>query len=111
MESFFASIPTTPQGWFITFILLIIACFYLFSRVRRQDMELLRKANTDLRLSINDGEKKIEVMQSEVKILTEKVIGLEKENRTISDLVVTALKQYFFENPTIASDMKKSIIR
>lgn len=84
---------------------------YLMSRLRKSDMELLRANNDDLRKSLDDNTKKVTFMQTEIKTLNDKVNALEKQNKTLEDLVVVALKQYFFENPTVAEGVGKSVAK
>lgn len=109
MDQFFSNIPTTPWGWAVSLIFTALLIFYLFNKVRENDMKILRDANTDLRDSIEDAEKKIVGLNTQVAILNEKVAILEKKNKTLEDLVITALKQYFFENPKVASTLHKAI--
>ncbi len=73
-------------------------------------MKILRDANQDLRERLDDKGKEIKELQDNFKILEAKVDVLEKRNRTLEDLMVTALKQYFYEHPDIAKTMQKAII-
>ncbi len=72
-------------------------------------MKVLRDANTDLRGSLEDASKKILGLEQAVHILEEKVDNLEKRNKNLEDLVIVALKQYFLENPTIASAIETTL--
>lgn len=110
MENFLNAIPTTFAGWIGSMVFIVLATFYLISRIRKNDMQLLRDANRDLRASLEDNKTKISQMHNEVKTLGEKVSDLEKKNKTLQDLVITALKQYFFENPIVAKNIKNKII-
>lgn len=69
-------------------------------------MTILRNANKDLRDTLEDNNGRIMILENEVKTLNVKVESLEKRNKTLEDLVITALKQYFFENPKVASQLK-----
>lgn len=91
-------------------VIVITAILYLFSRIRQNDMKILRESNKDLREAIDDKGSKITGLEHAVNTLEYKVGDLEKRNRTLEDLVVTALKQYFFENPTVANKLEKKII-
>lgn len=104
MENFITQLPTTPIGW-IAFIFVIAgAVIYFFSRIRKSDMELLRQTN-------EDQGKRIDFLEEEVKRLNVKVGDLEHANKTLEDLVVVALKQFFFENPEMAKNLKNKILK
>lgn len=110
MEQFVTGIPTTLIGWMGTISIVILGGIYLVSRIRKNDMEVLRSANIDLRASLDDNSRELVQMRSEINTLMIKVSDLEKKNKTLEDLVVVALKQFFFENPTVAKDLHKKII-
>jgi uncharacterized protein YlxW (UPF0749 family) len=93
----------------IAFGVILAGIIYFFSTVRKQDLEVLRSSNIDLRASIKDSQSKMETMQVEINTLKSQVETLEKKNKTIEDLVLTALKQYFFENPKVAQTLKDLI--
>lgn len=107
---FITETPTTIFGWVGLIFMVITGGLYLVSRVRKNDMEVLRSANTDLRASLDDNIREIAEMRGEINTLISKVSDLEKRNKTLEDLVVVALKQYFFENPTLAKDIQKSVV-
>lgn len=111
MEQFLSQIPTTFIGWITTVLIAMGSVSYIFSQVRQRDMQVLRESNQDLRSSIEDKGREINMMHAQITTLNEKVALLEKANRTLEDLVVTALKQYFFENPTVAGQLKKSVVK
>lgn len=110
MEQFITGVPTTLIGWVGTIFVVILACIYLMSRIRKNDMEVLRNANVDLRASLDDNTKELNQMRGEMNILNTKVADLERRNKTLEDLVVVALKQFLFENPTLAKDLQKGVI-
>lgn len=109
MEQFLTALPTTIIGWISTIIVVVGAVLYLISRVRRNDMKVLREANDDLRKRDEDRTKEMQEMHIEIATLIAKVDVLEKRNKTLEDLVVVALKQYFFENPSMAGQIEKAI--
>lgn len=103
MEQFITTLPTTLLGWITLFITVSGSIIFLMSKVRKTDLELLRGANTDLRNSLDDLRKEVDQLKTQVK-------GLENRNKTLEDLAITALKQYFFENPVVAKQMKEVLI-
>lgn len=105
----FLQIPTNLTGFFIMVFVCLAAGVYIFSNVRKNDMSVLRDANKDLRATLTDNNTRIITLESETKLLITKVTTLEQHNKTLEDLVVTALKQYFFENPKVASNIKDVI--
>ena len=109
MDAFFKNLPNNPISWVVAIGAVIIAIIYTFSQVRKSDMDVLRNANNDLRNTLTDNEKRISSLETEIKSLMVKVEVLEKRNKTLEDLVITALKQYFFENPKVAGNLKDII--
>jgi hypothetical protein len=85
------------------------AAAYLFSMVRRADMKILRDTNEDALKRIKQLEDSGTQQDAEIINLKGKVEMLEKQNKTLEDLVIVALKQYFFENPTTAKRLKDII--
>lgn len=104
MDTFFTSIPTTPLGWIMLITVIIVAILYLTSRIRANDMQVLRDNNKD------QGDR-ITLLEAAVTRLEGQIIDLQHQNKTLNDLVVVALKQYFFENPTVAGEMQKKIMK
>jgi hypothetical protein len=102
METFISQIPTTPIGWLTLFLVSISASVYLGSRIRKNDMEILRSTN-------KDQYDRIILLETSVERLSKCVIELQSKNKTLEDLVVVALKEYYFEHPTIAVDIKGAI--
>ena len=111
MEQFILSSPTTLIGWIGTVFIVILGSIYLMSRVRKNDMEVLRNANVDLRASLDDNAKELSQMRTEIDILMTKVSDLERQNKTFEDLIVVALKQFYFEHPEVANDLKGKLIK
>lgn len=103
MDSFFTSIPTTPIGWIALAVVSTLAVVYLLSKTRESDMKILRNTNKD------QGDR-ITLLEAAVKRLENQVIDLQHQNKTLNDLVVVALKQYFFENPKLAESIKDKVI-
>lgn len=93
-------------GIIISLSIIVVAIAFIFSKIRENDMTILRNANKDLRDTLEDNNGRIMILENEVKTLNVKVESLEKRNKTLEDLVITALKQYFFENPKVASQLK-----
>lgn len=104
MEGFITSVPQTPIGWITILLIVIGSLSVFFSKKRQEDMLTLRNFNADL-LS------KIEYMQKDLDTLKGQVDTLEKQNKTLEDLVIISLKQYFFENPMVAKDLKEKILK
>lgn len=111
MEQFLMSLPNTFIGWIST-IFLIIGSFSFYWRYRRnEDLKLLRDTNKDqgdrievLETKSRDQDNNIVLLQAQVKLL-------ETQNKTLEDLMVIALKQYFFEHPDVASRMQEKILK
>lgn len=108
MEQFLTDIPSTPMGWIAVIALIISAGLY----IRRTDIKSIKerlgeseKANDELRKRLDDKDEENRGMRIELETVKTKMDVLDKQHRTIQDLVVTALKQYFFENPTVANNM------
>lgn len=104
MKNFLNSIPTTFIGWATSLVILCGAIFFIFSRKRQSDMEILRATNKD------QGDR-ITVLESAVTRLEGQIQDLQHQNKTLNDLVIVALKQYFFENPKVAESMKDTILK
>jgi cell division protein FtsB len=85
-----------------------LAVFYVFSSVRKQDMEVLRTTNDDLRKNIDDKGREIRDMKVEMQNLRDRVDILEKSNKTLEDIFRAALAEYFQKHPEIASRAKGS---
>lgn len=100
----------TLPGFLISIAVVAVGITYIFSQIRSNDMKILRDSNEDLRKSLADNDAKTLKLETQVKELTSKVDILEKRNRTLEDLVVTALKQFFFENPKMAKDIATGAI-
>ena len=109
MEQSLLAVPQTLVGWIATLLFTGASMAYIFSRIRRNDMQILRDANADLRIFHEDNVKALTKMKEEIKILSIKVDILENKNRTLEDLVVVALKQFFFEHPDVANTVKKEL--
>jgi uncharacterized protein YlxW (UPF0749 family) len=109
MENFITHIPTQPVEWMILAATGIVAALWLFNRIRRQDMDVLRISNNDLRVALEDNAKKIENLTNTVTDLQNKVIALESKNQTLQDLVIVALEEYFNNNPEVAKTIQKKL--
>lgn len=77
---------------------------FLISKYREKDMATLRATNKD------QGDR-IKLLEDAVSRLEGQVESLEKTNKTLDDLVMTALKQYFFEHPDLARSMQEKVLR
>jgi len=102
MEGFINQIPTTPIGWLALFVVAVSASVYLASKVRANDMKILRDTN-------KDQYDRIILLESKVKQLESCVVALQNKNKTLEDLVVVALKEYYFEHPTVAVEIKDAV--
>lgn len=96
-------IPQTPIGWIALSVLIVVTIFFGVSKVRANDMQILRDTNRD------QGDR-ITLLETAVNRLEDQLKVLQHQNKTLEDLVVVALKQFFFENPTVAHDMKKKVL-
>lgn len=91
------------------FVAVFVGTLYLGSRVRKQDMQLLRESNQDLRDAMDDNNRKIGDLTSKVELLSKQVVQLQSEKSELTDLVIRALTQYFNDNPTIAQVVKAKL--
>lgn len=103
MEQFLSGIPTTFTGWLASLIVVVGGIFLFWGKKRSGDLETLRATNRDQGDRINLLEEAVERLQVEVK-------ELKHQNKTLEDLVVVALKQFFFENPKLAKDINEKLI-
>lgn len=102
MDTIFTSLPHTPIGWFALFLVGALGGISLLSRVRANDLKILRQTNQDQGARIELLEKAVKDLQAHIKVL-------EHQNQTLDDLIVVALKHYFLENPSVASGLKTKI--
>ena len=102
MENFIFELPKTGIGWLSLSFIAISASVYLGSRIRKNDMEILRSTN-------KDQYDRIILLEEKVDKLTKCVTTLQNKNKTLEDLVVVALKEYYFEHPTVAVDIKDAV--
>lgn len=65
-------------------------------------MEILRSTN-------KDQYDRIILLETSVERLSKCVTELQSKNKTLEDLVVVALKEYYFEHPTIAVEIKDAV--
>lgn len=100
----FAQISKGLPSWIPVSIIAISGLIYLVSKVRANDMKILRETNRD------QGDR-ISLLEKSVKRLEDQIIDLQHKNQTLNDLVVVALKQYFFENPKVADSMKQVLLK
>jgi len=80
---------------------------FVFSQIRRNDLQTLRIANTDLRDSIQDKSKRIDELSIKLDILSKKVTLLENQNTDLQAIVKEALITYFIRYPQVATDLNK----
>lgn len=106
MENLLLEIPTTPLGFFAMLLGIIAGVVWLASRVRREDLKLLRESNDDLRKAHEDNEKQILVLKEEVGYLKMEVQKLKSEKKNLETLVIEALELYFQRNPKEALKLK-----
>lgn len=100
-------LPTNLYGWLA--IVAVIISSILF--IKHNDIKAIRENASDLRSILEDKDKEINLMKIQLQELIGKVEVLEKRNRTLEDLVVTALKQYFFENPKVAGTLQDKVMK
>lgn len=100
-------LPNSIYGWLA--IIAVIISSILF--IKRNDIKAIRENASDLRSILEDKDKEINLMKIQLQELIGKVEVLEKRNRTLEDLVVTALKQYFFENPKVAGTLQDKVMK
>jgi len=109
MNEIVTILPSTLVGWIATVLATVASVAFIFSKVRERDMSMLRQSNDDLRAAHDDNTRVINEMNVKITTLERKVVDLEKHNQTLEDLVVTALKQFFSENPKLAKEIKDKI--
>ena len=109
MENFLLNIPSSPIGWIGLFFTGAASAALFLNRVRTYDLKILRESNQDLRTAHDDNSSKIATLEKTVDDLYKKVKVLEETNKTLEDLVILALKQYFTNNPGMAKDLKKIV--
>lgn len=95
-------LPNSIYGWFAIGAFIISAILF----IRRSDIKAIKENADELRKILLDKEKEMIGMHNEIELLKGKVDFLEKTNKTLEDLVVVALKQYFLENPNLAKQFK-----
>lgn len=107
----------TFYNWVQTAIMIIgflglvgVSLFFIFSRIRKEDLETLRTANKDLRDSIEDKAQKIAELQERVAALTSRVTEVESRNNNLTELVKEALIAYFRENPDAAQRVSVKVV-
>lgn len=103
MDEIIKSLPNSLLGWFSFVLVGFLGVVSFLSRVRANDLKILRQTNID------QGAR-IKLLEDAVARLQEHVKTLEQQNKTLDDLVVIALKHYFLENPEVASSLKTKII-
>lgn len=93
---------------------IIVGIVYIFSSIRKQDIQVLRNSNEDLRSSIDDKTTEIQtlqthlsIMEAQVGVLQQKVFSLEKQNGDLQTLVKEALLSYFQNNPKVAETLNE----
>ena len=106
MEQFLLSLPNSLLGWVATGFLVLGGLILFFNKTRREDSEVLRTSNDDLRKRMDDQDKTMDSLKVEVAKLTRRVEELMTENKSFEDLIVLALDHYFQSNPAIAIEMK-----
>lgn len=109
MSEIISVLPTTLLGWIATVLTTGASVIIIFSRIRNSDMQILRQSNEDLRLAHDDNTQKINELQKTVKELCDKVKVLETTNKTLEDLVKSALEHFFKENPKMAFEIAKVV--
>ncbi len=102
MEQLISQAPNTPLGFLALFASIILLCLYAFNKIRENDLKVLREANNDLRSSIEDKGKKIEDLTAKVHELETELIAVKTHSKSLEDLVILALKDYFTQNPQAA---------
>lgn len=114
MEQFIT--PDIATGWVASLIVVAGGVSYLFKNIRSRDLQELRDFNKDLlqkteflKKEQEDQQTLLKEQQKKIEGLTAEVIALKKHNKTLEDLVVTALTRYFNENPQMAKDMKSIV--
>jgi hypothetical protein len=99
MEQFITTIPHSIPGAVVG----AATIFTAFAFIRRNDLKLLRETNDDLRQAHGDNQEKIALMAEQIKVLQIELAVLKKSNKTLGDLVQSALVEYFKKNPKAVS--------
>ena len=105
MDVAFIQLPTSIYGWIAVAAAILGGIVF----IRQQAIRSVYDANKELRAIVEDQKKEMEVMKAKVLDLQEQVKTLQRQNKTLEDLVITALKQFFFENPKMATAMEDMI--
>lgn len=112
-------LPTNLYGWIAIISAVIAAGVW----IRQQKIKSIIQANDELRKrlddkddeivdlnkKINNQQVKMDTQQETIKGMQDEIKGLQRANKTLEDLVVTALKQFFFENPKVASSLEDMV--
>lgn len=109
MEQFLTNLPNTPLGWIALFFTGVVSALVFINTVRRNDLTTLRDSNKDLRDALADNEKKLNTLEERVNLLRAELKVLEGKNKTLQELVATALKEYFVDNPKIAIELNQKL--
>jgi predicted nuclease with TOPRIM domain len=109
IEDFLVHLPSTPIGWLSLFFAGVVASLLLMNRVRSNDLTVLRTSNQDLRDALEDNIKKTTEMEVRIEELDKRIKELQGQNKTLQDIVTSALKQYFIENPGEARKLNKQL--
>lgn len=109
MNEIISILPSTLLGWIATVLTTAASVAYIYSKARKNDMDVLRQSNDDLRAAHDDNTNKINELQIQVNKLSEKIKVLETTNKTLEDLVKSALSDFFTKNPKLAFEVAKKI--
>ena len=117
MDLLFA--PTTLTPLLTTILVgavIIVGIVYVFSSIRKQDLEVLRGSNEDLRAAIADKTNELTIVKTQMAsvetmmaTLQQRVLTLEKQNGDLQSLVKEALINYFQTNPNIAKQLQSTV--
>lgn len=105
MDTLIFQLPNSIYGWIAVAAAILGGIVF----IRQQGLKSVYEANKELRQIVEDRAKEIETMKVAIKDLQDQVAVLQKANKTFEDLIITALKQYFFENPTQAKLMEEMV--
>ena len=89
--------------------LIATSIIVIFSKVKENDIQILRASNIDLRAAINDKSTKIDQLEQEIKELSRRLTVIEAKNSDLANLVKDALVIYFQNNPEAAEKIENNL--
>lgn len=112
-------LPTTIYGWIAIAATIVAAAVW----IRQQKIKSIIEANDELRKrlddkdneivdlnkKIDDQNKTIDDQNKTIAGMQEEIKAVQRSSKTMQDLVVSALKQFFLEHPEVAKSMEDMV--